>query len=95
MAWYHIEYRDQSRSPRRILPRVLQMSCCMLSNPKTNLIIQDGRAHLQLTNRTYDIIISEPSNPWITGCSNLFTAEFFAAARAALRPGFRVDRARG
>ena len=58
----------------------------VVSNPKTDLIIQDGRAHLQLTDRTYDIIISEPSNPWMAGLANLFTREFFELANARLNP---------
>jgi spermidine synthase len=58
----------------------------VLSNPKTDLIIQDGRAHLQLTDRTYDIIISEPSNPWMAGLANLFTQDFFELANDRLNP---------
>jgi spermidine synthase len=53
----------------------------VLSNPKTNLIIQDGRAHLQLTNQKYDVIISEPSNPWMSGLAALFTSDFFSLAK--------------
>ncbi|MCK5009976.1 MAG: fused MFS/spermidine synthase, partial [Deltaproteobacteria bacterium] len=56
----------------------------VLSNPKTELIIQDGRAHLELTNRKYDVIISEPSNPWMAGLANLFTREFFLLANDRL-----------
>lgn len=56
----------------------------VLANPKTNLIIQDGRAHLYLTNHKYDVIISEPSNPWMAGMANLFTRDFFAQAREKL-----------
>src|SRR6185436_20499851 len=37
--------------------------------------------------RHFDVIISDPSNPWMTGVANLFTDEFFAQARARLRPG--------
>ncbi len=55
-----------------------------LSNPKTNLIVQDGRAHLQLTDRKYDVIISEPSNPWMAGLATLFTREFFTLAKDRL-----------
>jgi len=50
----------------------------VLSNPRTNLIIQDGRAHLHLTRQKYDVIISEPSNPWMAGLATLFTRDFFA-----------------
>jgi spermidine synthase len=56
----------------------------VLSNPKTNLIIQDARAHLQLTRQKYDVIISEPSNPWMAGLATLFTRDFFELARNRL-----------
>ena len=56
----------------------------VLASPKTNLIIQDGRAHLQLTNYKYDVIISEPSNPWMSGLAALFTRDFFVLARDRL-----------
>lgn len=48
-----------------------------LDDPRVNLILGDGRNHLTLTGQTYDIIVNEPSNPWIAGISNLFTKEFF------------------
>ncbi len=58
----------------------------VLSNPKTNLIVQDGRAHLYLTNQKYDVIISEPSNPWMAGMADLFTRDFFAQVHNRLNP---------
>jgi len=59
----------------------------VLSNPITELIVQDGRAHLQLTNRSYDVIISEPSNPWMAGLAALFTHDFFTLAKERLNNG--------
>jgi spermidine synthase len=56
----------------------------VLSDPRTNLIIQDARAHLQLTGMSYDVIISEPSNPWMAGLAALFTRDFFSLARERL-----------
>jgi spermidine synthase len=56
----------------------------VLSNPKTKIIIQDGYAHLVLTKRKYDVIISEPSNPWMAGLANLFTKDFFLLAKNRL-----------
>ena len=58
-----------------------------LRDPRTRLIVGDGRSHLLLSNERYDVIISEPSNPWMAGVSTLFTREFFAAARSHLEPG--------
>ena len=58
-----------------------------LTNPKTRVIVGDGRTHLLLTHERYDVIVSEPSNPWMAGIASLFTREFFEAARARLEPG--------
>jgi spermidine synthase len=55
-----------------------------LSKPPVHLIVGDGRSHLLLTSRRYDVIVSEPSNPWMAGVASLFTREFFEAARARL-----------
>ncbi|MHC4441046.1 MAG: fused MFS/spermidine synthase [Planctomycetota bacterium] len=51
---------------------------------RVNTIRADGRNHLLLTDHVYDVIVSEPSNPWITGVSNLFTREFFTLCRNRL-----------
>jgi Flp pilus assembly protein TadD/predicted membrane-bound spermidine synthase len=58
-----------------------------LTHPAVRLIVGDGRSHLLLTARKYDVIVSEPSNPWMSGVATLFTREFFEAARARLTTG--------
>ena len=55
-----------------------------LEDPRVRVILDDGRTYLSGTRERYDVIISEPSNPWLSGVSNLFTREFFAAAHGAL-----------
>jgi len=55
-----------------------------LADPRSRVIVGDGRSHLLLTSAPYDVIISEPSNPWMAGVASLFTREFFLAARRAL-----------
>ena len=58
-----------------------------LADARTRVILGDGRTHLLLTREQYDVIISEPSNPWMAGIASLFTREFFQAARDRLAPG--------
>ncbi len=58
-----------------------------LDDPRSRVLIQDGRNHLALTASTYDIIISEPSNPWMAGLANLYSREFFELARGRLKNG--------
>jgi predicted membrane-bound spermidine synthase/tetratricopeptide (TPR) repeat protein len=52
-----------------------------------SIVFGDGRTTIQASDKKYDLIISEPSNPWVAGCSNLFTKEFFRAAKQRLAPG--------
>ena len=58
-----------------------------LDNPRTRLIVGDGRTHLMLGRQQFDVIVSEPSNPWMAGIASLFTREFFEGARDRLTPG--------
>lgn len=59
-----------------------------LSDHRVSLRLDDGRSFLRFRPReSYDIIISEPSNPWMAGVSALFTDEFFADVKDKLRPG--------
>jgi len=58
-----------------------------LDDPRVRITIGDGRSFLLSTGARYDVIISEPSNPWIQGMAGLFSAEFFALAKQRLRPG--------
>ena len=55
-----------------------------LSDKRLSLIVADGRNHVALTDQKYDVIISEPSNPWISGVGALFTAEFFELIKQRL-----------
>jgi spermidine synthase len=59
----------------------------VLDHSKVHLTLNDAREALQTTRRTYDLIASEPSNPYRTGVSSLYTREFYLAARGRLKPG--------
>lgn len=55
-----------------------------LNDPRLRLIIDDARSYLRVTSNRYDMIVSEPSHPWVPGVANLFTKEFFALGRDRL-----------
>ena len=59
----------------------------VLKRPRGQTVIADGRNFLLTTSQSYDVIISEPSNPWIGGLASLLSVEFFQLARQRLRPG--------
>ncbi len=58
-----------------------------LEDPRVNLVINDARNALRLTNKTYDVVVSQPSHPWTAGASHLFTREFIAAVKSHLNEG--------
>ena len=58
-----------------------------LEDPRINLVINDARNALRLTNKTYDVVVSQPSHPWTAGASHLFTREFVADVKGHLNEG--------
>jgi spermidine synthase len=55
-----------------------------LEDPRLRLLIDDARTYLRVTPTRYDMIVSEPSHPWVPGVANLFTKEFFEVTRDRL-----------
>jgi spermidine synthase len=55
-----------------------------LQNPKVTARVGDGRNFLTQRSDKFDVIVSEPSNPWLTGVSNLFTREYFKLVKTRL-----------
>jgi len=58
-----------------------------LANPKLNLIYGDGRELLLTTHEKYDIVVSEPSNPYRAGVASLFTREYYESVASNLNNG--------
>jgi spermidine synthase len=56
-----------------------------LEDPRVHLIIDDARTYLRVNPTLYDMIVSEPSHPWVPGVANLFTQEFFELGRNRLK----------
>lgn len=59
----------------------------VLSNPRVHLRIADAREVLMTNRERYDLVFSEPSNPYRAGLASLFTREFYRAVAERLQPG--------
>lgn len=59
----------------------------VLAQPRATIKQKDARRELLLDKSRFDVIISEPSNPWQSGNSRLFTRDFYRTARQRLNPG--------
>jgi len=72
-----------AEAARGFLPR----NSAAFADPRGAILIDDAKTFFSTRNRRYDIIISEPSNPWVSGVSSLFTREFYRRIRGHLNPG--------
>ena len=58
-----------------------------LHNPKLHVTIGDARETLLTTREKYNIVVSEPSNPYRAGVAGLFTREYYQSIDRCLQPG--------
>jgi hypothetical protein len=54
---------------------------------RSELVVDDAKSYFAARQERYDLILSEPSNPWVSGTSGLFTTEFYTTIRRHLAPG--------
>ncbi|RKX71157.1 hypothetical protein DRP53_02450, partial [candidate division WOR-3 bacterium] len=57
----------------------------VLGNSKLKIIVADGRNYLLATDKRYDVIINEPSNPWIAGMANLFSKDYYELCKKRMK----------
>lgn len=55
-------------------------------DPRSHIYFEDAKTFFSTRGARYDIIVSEPSNPWVSGVASLFSAEFYARVRNYLEP---------
>jgi len=68
---------------RAFAPRVLRP----YQDPRSNIHIEDAKSFFARHGKRYDVIVSEPSNPWVNGVAGLFTTEFYSDIKRYLAPG--------
>jgi len=59
----------------------------VFEDPRSTIVIDDARSYFAASGRRFDLILSEPSNPWVSGVSSLFTEEFYRRIRNHLSEG--------
>jgi spermidine synthase len=72
-----------AEAARGFLPR----NSGAFADPRGEIVIDDAKTFFAARDRRYDLIISEPSNPWVSGVSGLFTREFYRRVRGHLAEG--------
>lgn len=54
-------------------------------DPRSHLHVEDAKTFFSSHGKEYDIIISEPPNPWVSGVSTLFSQEFYSRIKRHLK----------
>ncbi len=68
-------------------PLLTELNRNVLDDPRVHITYDDARNFLFTSQDQYDLIVSEPSNPWMAGIADLYTKEFYQAAQRRLAPG--------
>ena len=68
---------------RSFIPRVIRP----YRDPRSGIAIEDAKSFFARHGKRYDVIISEPSNPWVNGVAGLFTTEWYRDIKRYLAPG--------
>ncbi len=56
-------------------------------DPRIHIYIDDAQTFFLTNRRKYDLMISVPSNPWVSGVASLFSHEFYTKMRRYIKPG--------
>ena len=70
-----------------VVDGIKQQNPHMVNGKQVEVIYDDGRHFLRTTNEKFDIITSDPIDPWVKGCASLNTIEYYRMARDHLKPG--------
>lgn len=62
-------------------------NAAVFDDPRSHIHIEDARTFFSLHGKRYDIIVSEPSNPWVSGVASLFSDEFYRRIGRHLEAG--------
>jgi spermidine synthase len=64
----------------------------VFEDPRSHIVFEDAKTFFASAREPYDVIVSEPSNPWVSGVATLFSDEFYGRVTQYLRPdGYLVQ----
>jgi spermidine synthase len=83
----HVDVVELEPAIDEMATRCREVNRDVLNHPEVRRVYNDGREFVFTTDNKYDIIISEPSNPYRAGVAALYTSEFYQVALRRLNPG--------
>lgn len=82
-----VDVAEMEKAVLEMARRCTPLNHDVLNHEKVEVIIADARELLLSSKRKYDLIVSEPSNPYRAGIASLYTREFYQSAAERLNSG--------
>jgi spermidine synthase len=73
--------------PKYVAPMFAKENYSVVKDPRTQMILDDGRDFVRTTKEKFDVITSDPLDPWIKGCAAMNTREYYQMCKDHLNPG--------
>ncbi len=73
--------------PQMVTPMFEVENHAVLKDPRTTVVLDDGRHFIRTSKEKYDVITSDPIDPWVKGFAALNTVEYYEMCKAHLKPG--------
>jgi spermidine synthase len=83
----HVDVAEIEPAVVEVARAAHESNAAVLDNPKVSVFLGDAREFMLTSTDRYDVIASEPSNPYRAGIASLFTAEFYRVVAERLNPG--------
>jgi spermidine synthase len=73
--------------PKFVAPMFEKENYGVVKDPRTEVVLDDGRHFIRTSKEKFDIITSDPIDPWVKGCAALNTVDYYEMCKAHLKPG--------
>lgn len=73
--------------PQRVAPQFKEQNYDVVNHPRTRVVSDDGRHFVRTSREKFDVITSDPIDPWVKGCAALNTLEYYTWCKERLNPG--------
>src|SRR5437667_11555694 len=73
--------------PRVVAEHFAAENYGVVKDPKVEVVYDDARHFILTTREKFDVITSDPINPWVKGAATLYTREYFELCKSPLNVG--------
>jgi spermidine synthase len=73
--------------PKYVAPMFKVENYDVVNDPRVRVVLDDGRHFIRTSREKFDVITSDPIDPWVKGCAALYTEDYYQMCKEHLKPG--------